>query len=178
MTLKQIIKSCTWLNIKPKLIELYPDEEENGNLLRYEKVLDKLRLMIPASSDVMLNITWQHDELDNESYVDVCGKDLNPVRSLPFVTNACAIEFTPWNQWLGMEITGNTLENFTELEIICYSLYEMTFVDFEEDSIQNEIKRIQDIKDEYNNMSEEEKGRNTRSFEDFLKELEDEEPEL
>ena len=178
MTLNQIIKSYTWLNIKPKLIELYPEEEENGNLPRYEEVLEKLRFMIPEASDIMLNITWQHDELDNESYVDVSGKDLNPDHSLPMVTDACAIEFTPWSQWLGMEITENALENFSELEIMGHSLYEMTFIGLEEDSIQNEIKRIQEIRDEYDNMSEEEKRKNTRSFEDFLKELEDEEPEL
>ena len=94
------------------------------------------------------------------------------------VTDACAIEFTPWSQWLGMEITENALENFSELEIMGHSLYEMTFIGLEEDSIQNEIKRIQEIRDEYDNMSEEEKRKNTRSFEDFLKELEDEEPEL
>ncbi len=73
-----------------------------------------------------------------------------------------------------MEITENTLKDFTELEILCHSLYEMTFIDFEEESIQDEIKRIHDIKDEYENMSEEEKRKSTRSAEDFLKEFDDE----
>ncbi len=57
MTLKQIIKNYTWLNIKPKLLELYPDEEEHGNLSLYEEVLEKLRFMTPVSSNIMLNIT-------------------------------------------------------------------------------------------------------------------------
>jgi hypothetical protein len=174
MTLKQIIKNYTWLNIKQKLLELYPDEEENGNLLLYEEVLEKLRFMSPVSSDIMLNITWQQDDFDDEKYVDVSGKDLNPDTTLPIVTDACAIEFTPWNKWLGMEITDNTLKDFSELEILCHSLYEMTFIDFEEESIQDEIKRIHDIKDEYDNMSEEERKKNTKSLDDFLKELGDE----
>jgi len=171
MTLKQIIKNYTWLNIKQKLLELYPDEEENGNLPFYEEVLEKLRFMSPVSSDIMLNITWQQDDFDDEKYVDVSGKDLNPDTTLPVVTDACAIEFTPWNKWLGMEVTENTLKDFTELEILCHSLYEMTFVDFEEESIQDEIKRIHNIKDEFDNMSEEEKRKHTRSAEDFLNEL-------
>ena len=177
MTLKQIIKNYTWLNIKQKLLELYPDEEENGNLPFYEEVLEKLRFMSPISSDIMLNITWQQDDFDDEKYVDVSGKDLNPDTTLPVVTDACAIEFTPWNKWLGMEVTENTLKDFTELEILCHSLYEMTFVYFEEESIQDEIKRIHDIKDEYDNMSEEERRKNTKSLDDLLKELGDDDPD-
>jgi len=174
MTLKQIIKNYTWLNIEQKLLVLYPDEEENGNLSLYEEVLEKLRFMAPVSSDVMLNITYEQDVFENETYVNVSGKDLNPDTTLPIVTDAYAIEFTPWNKWLGMEITDNTLKDFSELEILCHSLYEMTFVDFEEESIQDEIKRIHDIKDEYDNKSEEERKKNTKSLDDFLKELGDE----
>jgi hypothetical protein len=53
----------------------------------------------------------------------------------------------------------------------------MTFIDFEEESIQDEIKRIHDIKDEFDNMSEEDKRKNNRSVEDFLKELGDDDPD-
>lgn len=174
MILKQIIKNYTWLNIKQKLLELYPDEEENGNLSLCEEVFERLPFMVPIPSNIMLNITWQHDDFDDTKYVDVSGKDLNPDTTMPIVTDACAIEFTPWNQWLGMEITENTFEDFTELEILCHSMYEMTFIDFEEKSIQDEIKRIHDIKNKYDNMSEEEKIKHTRSAEDFLKSIDDE----
>ena len=169
MILKQIIKNYTWLNIKSKLLELYP-EEENGNLSLYEELVEKLRFMHPVSCDIMLNITYQRDDFDNETYVDVSGKDLNPDTNFPIHTDACAIEFTPWNQWLGMEITENTMRDFSELEILCHSLYEMTLVDFDEASIHNEIERIKDIKDEYDNMSEEEKRKHTWSIDDLLKE--------
>ena len=143
MTLKQIVKIYTWLNIEQKILGLYPEEEENGNLSLYEEVLEKLRFMAPIASNIMLNITYEQDVFENETYVDVSGKDLNPDPNIPIFTDACAIEFTPWNKWLGMEITENTLKDFTELEILCHCLYEMTFVDFEEESIQDEIKRIQ-----------------------------------
>lgn len=175
MTLKNIIKNYSWLNIEQKLLELYPDEKDNGNLPLYEEVFEKLRFMTPENSDIMLNLSWQHDAFDGKNYVDVSGKDLSRSKSLPIETDACAIEFTPWNKWLGMEITDNTLKDFTELEILCHSLYEMTFFDFDEDSIQNEVKRIQDIAEDFNNMSEEEKRKHTRSIDDFLKESEDEE---
>ena len=183
MTLKQIIKNYTWLNIKLKLLELYPEEDENGNLSLYEEVLEKLRFMYPVSSDIMLNITYQRDDFDNETYVDVSGKDLNldpsDSHQNTIFTDTCAIEFTPWNKWLGMEITENTLHDFSELEILCHSLYEMTFIDFNEESIQNEIEKIKDMKDEYDNMSEEEKGKHTWSIDDLLKKSGDEDkPEI
>ena len=174
MTLKQILKDYIWLNIKPKLLELYPDEEENGNLSFYEEVLERLRFMVPVSSDIMLQLTYyEPDDFGGYGYVNVSGKDLNPGLSLPYITDNCAIEFTPWNQWLGMEITEKTLRDFTELEILCHSLYEMTFVDFDEESIQGEMNKLKEIKDEYQNMRKEER-KNTRSAEDFLKRLDDE----
>ena len=43
--------------------------------------------------------------------------------------------------------------------------------------IQEEINRIKDIKDEYDNMSEEEKRKHTRSAENLLKELGDDKPD-
>lgn len=173
MTLKQIIKNYTWLNIKLKLLGLYPDEEDS--LLAYEAVFEKLIFMKPITSDIMLQLSKKEDDFDGSSYVDVSGKDLNPDPNMPYFTDNCAIEFTPWNQWLGMEITKDTLANFTELEIFCHSLYEMTFIDFEEESIQDEMKRINDVKDEFLNMSEDEKKRSSRSIEDLLNELDDEE---
>jgi len=176
MTLQQILKKYTWLNIRLMLLELYPDEEDN--LSAYEDVLEKLRFMSPVSSEIMLQLTLHEPEnLDDESYVDVSGKDLNPDPEMPVFTDACGIEFTPWNQWLGMEITENTLSNFSELEILCHSLYEMTFVAFDEVSIQKEMGRIRNIKEEFDNMSEEEKLKNSRSIEDLLKELNDVEPD-
>lgn len=49
----------------------------------------------------------------------------------------------------------------------------MTFIDFEEESIQDEIKHIHDSKTEFDYMSDEGKRKNTRSVEDLLKELGD-----
>ena len=159
----------------PKLLYLYPDEEDN--LSAYEEVIEKLRLMAPVSSDIMLVITIEQDTFEDHTYANVSGKDLNPDPNLPYYIDACALEFTPWNQWLGLEITEDTLADFTELEILCHSLYEMTFIDFDEESIQGELGKIKKIKEEYENMSEEEKKKYGRPIEDFLNELENDEPE-
>ena len=72
-----------------------------------------------------------------------------------------------------MDIDKNTLQDFTELEIIAHCLYEMTFIDFEEEEIQAEMDKLKDIADEYKNMTEEEKKENTISLDDLLKDLDD-----
>jgi hypothetical protein len=69
-----------------------------------------------------------------------------------------------------MDIDENTLQDFTELEIIAHCLYEMTFMGFEEEEIQPELDKLKGIADEYKNMSDEEKKENTISLDDLFDE--------
>lgn len=169
MNLKQIIKKYTWLNIETLLLELYPDEEHN--IESYEEVYQKLIFMSPKPSDIMLRLSWEHDEFDGTPYVSVDGRDMDPDADIPYFTDSCAIEFTPWEEWLGMEITEETLASFTELEILCHSLWEMTFVDFDEEIIQEELQNLNDTVNDLKNMDEEERAVSTRTIEDFLNEM-------
>ncbi len=81
-----------------------------------------------------------------------------------------AIEFVPWKEWLGMTINKDTLVEFNELEIISHCLYEMTFVGYNEEEIQEQFSAINDSMEEYKNMTDEEKKMNTKSLDDLLKE--------
>ncbi len=55
-------------------------------------------------SNVTINIQWIHDDSDNSDYVDVSGYYTNPAEHTDELTNSLAIEFTPWQEWLGMPI--------------------------------------------------------------------------
>ncbi|NLO51569.1 MAG: hypothetical protein GX103_10490, partial [Bacteroidales bacterium] len=79
--------------------------------------------------------------------------------------------------WLGMEISQESLQHFSELEIISHCLYEMTFVGFEEEEIQKELNSLEKSIEEYKNMTDEEKKANTISLEELLKDLENDESE-
>ena len=56
-----------------------------------------------------------------------------------------------------MDIDNDSLSVFSELEIICHCLFEMTFFSFEQGEIQNELSRLSDLVDEIDNMTKEEK---------------------
>ena len=158
MIFKELIQSNEWYSVSQIFLELYPNHEKSLN--GYENVFYELRNLEPINSDVQI-------QLENYGeYVDVSGFKPNDEYSW-------AIEFRPWNEWLGMEVFPKTLEVFTELEIICHCLFEMTFFGFEEEEIQDQYKEINDLKEEYDNLSKEEKNDRTTSIEDLLKDIEE-----
>jgi N12 class adenine-specific DNA methylase len=73
-----------------------------------------------------------------------------------------------------MEVAIECLQNFNELEIIAHCIYEMTFVGFEEEEIQEKIQNIEAEAKKYKNMTEEERKENTTSLDDLFKDLDDE----
>lgn len=140
MTLNEIIKTNNWISVSASLLEYYPEEEENRD--GFALVFEKLQLLHPEESDMYIEIKNIIDDFDGECYVDVGGRYKNPKTEEDKA--AMALEFTPWNRWLGMEISAESLEVFSEPEIIAHCLYEMTFVGFEEKEIQEELKEIKE----------------------------------
>ncbi|MDD4176802.1 MAG: hypothetical protein PHY58_06890, partial [Bacteroidales bacterium] len=141
----------------------------------YKKVFEELLFMHPEDSEISIVVAHQKDDYDGEEYVNVSGKYANPKSEEEEFSQA--IEFTPWNKWLGMEISQESLQHFSELEIISHCLYEMTFVGFEEEEIQKELNSLEKSIEEYKNMTDEEKKANTISLEELLKDLENDESE-
>lgn len=168
MKFDSIIKTTNWLSVKATLLALYPEQE--NNITEYEVIFEKLKLKEPV--EVAINIVInQHydDETFEPSCVDVAGINLKPDKD--DFNDGLAIEYTPWNQWLGMGIDKLTLKEFTELEIIAHCLNEMTYAGFDEREIQSDFDRIKNVVDEYKNMSDEEKKKNTISLDELMKKL-------
>ncbi|PWH84805.1 DUF6557 family protein [Brumimicrobium oceani] len=170
MTFKELIQSNSWLSVEAILLQLYPGEEEN--IFGYQEVFEKLMYLNPEDSEIEIVVANQKDDFDGEEYVDVSGNYKNPKSEEEKYSQA--LEFTPWKEWLGMEINQESLLQFTELEIIAHCLFEMTFIGFEEEVIQEEMESIQGSMEDYLNMSDEEKEENMISLEDFLKRLKEE----
>ena len=173
MELKKFIQSNSWLSVATILLQLYPNEEKN--ISGYQKVFEELLFMQPKDSEIIIVVAHQKDDFDGEEYVDVSGKYANPKNEEEEYSQA--IEFTPWNKWLGMEICQESLLHFSELEIISHCLYEMTFAGFKEEEIQEEFRSIEKTIEDYKNMTEEEKNANTTSLDELMKNLENGETE-
>lgn len=171
MTYKQLLQTTTWPTISSIFLELYPHAKID--MAEYETVFGKLLLMNPEETDMSIVISREKD--DDEEYIEVSGLYNHPKNEEEHYSQG--IEFTPWCKWLGMDISTESLADFSELEIIVHCLYEMTYVGFEEEAIQKVIKRLEKDKEDYKSMSEKEKENRFVSaacIEELLKEGRDE----
>ncbi len=171
MKFKQIIKNQTWQIISSKFLEIYPDAEED--LDGYKSVFEKLLVMTPEEFDMSIVITHEKDE--DQEYFDVSGLHNHPKNEEENYSQG--IEFMPWPQWLGMDINKETLEDFSEQEIIVHCLYEMCFVGFSEEEIQKVIRRSEIRTKKREERTEDEQEELNNSMEALLKQWRDEEGE-
>lgn len=167
MKLIDIIQENNWLSIEKTLLSNYPDQL---NLIEtYQEIFESLKTMEPTSSSIELVVKKSIDDDDPTIfYAHVYGIDHESTNEY---TNAVAIEFTPWSTWLGMEINKETLLDYSEKEIIAHSLYEMTFVGYDEDEIQGHFSEVKDVKEEYFNTPTDERNSKLKTLEQLLKEL-------
>lgn len=172
MTFYELIKSQHWLSIEHTFLDLYPDQKEI--MVEYRRVFESLLIMQPVNDEMLIVLTEIEFDTDNKSqpkstYVDVSGRKLKP--ELNSINDSYAMEFVKWENWLGMKLAPETLENFMELEIISHCLYEMTFCGYEQDEIQDQYASINKSIEDFKHLTEEEKKQTTISFEDFKKSL-------
>lgn len=165
MQLIDLIQSSEWLNVQIALWSEYPAAEED--IEAYEKVFRQLQVMPVKPSGVTIKLSLETDDFDQSSYVDVAGYYTDPAERTDSYSNSLAIEFVPWGEWLGMELDLETLNNFTELEIIAHCLHEMTIAGFDEEEIQGQLDHVKDIKEEYESLSPEEKKIQTTAAEEL-----------
>lgn len=171
MKLQELIKTHDWQSVELTLVKLYPEQEKS--IEGYKEVFQKLLQMTPTESDMQIVLEQQFDEESPlESYVHVSGRP--PVPEDSTQSGDMAIEFVPWAEWLAMSIHPEALKEFNELEIISHCLFEMTFAGFDEEKIQQQMDDMEKSVEELKNMTEEEKLANTKSWDDLLKELDDE----
>jgi hypothetical protein len=138
------------------LLRLYPDQETS--LPGYERVYWTLLSASPVDTTMRLMIEYVPKDDEFGGYWDVSAQDLE---DLEFY----AIEFRPWEDWLGMEIDPETLKTISSLDIICHCLWEMTFIGYEQDEIQKQWQEILRTKNEVAD------AKRLESWEEFLQEL-------
>lgn len=169
MKFVDLIKTNSWLSVEIVFLQIFPDEKKN--VLGYGKVFNELSHLKPIDTDITILVHHVKDDFDNEEHVDVSGYYNDPSKSIDDFTNSLALELTAWEKWLGMDIDKQSLIDFTELELICHCLYEMTFFGFDQKEIQEEHNWTTNIVDEVKNLSDLEKEQNLISFDELLKKI-------
>jgi hypothetical protein len=172
MKLNELIKSNHWLSVEHTLLKLYPDQKKM--LSEYKEVFEKLKKIEPKKYKELEIVFTEYDsesdtENFNETYIDVSGRKKNTDPNLN--SDSYALEFLEWDKWLGMEIANETIKKFSELEIITHCLFEMTFVDYDDEAIQLQFKLLNATVEKYKNLPEIEKKQKTISLDEFKQKL-------
>lgn len=152
MILRDLIISNSWLSVELIFTRLYPDQASSLN--GYEGIFNELKTLPPVNSEITILISNEIDSFDNEPYVNVSGYNHSKIfRSINDLTDSLALEFTPWNEWLGMKIDEDSLKSFNQLELVCHCLHEMTFMGFNQKEIDNEFQKIKKAEQEFKHIT-------------------------
>src|SRR5690554_797093 len=150
MTLKTLIEKHPWPAIASVFLKTYPEAE--ASMAGYQQVFEKLMKMDSEAGNFSIIVKTVIS--DDDHYVDVSGIHTHPKTKEDQYPQG--LELTPWWQWLGMEISKESLQEFSEQEIIVHCLYEMTFEGFSEDAIEKVNERIEESLKAQDLISEEE----------------------
>jgi len=143
MVLKDLIKKYKWTDIDKRLFELYPDQKKN--YFGYNDVFNVLKnkiIKIRNNKKVQLMkiyIDLTYDEDEKHTHFSVYGKNGQKEHNWEI---HWALELSTYNQWLNYSIAEQTLNNYSEIDIICHCLYEMTFYGYSENQITYQKKII------------------------------------
>jgi hypothetical protein len=107
MKFADIIQSNSWFSVKTILLQLYPKQKKN--ISGFEKVFNSLSQFKPLQTNISLQLIRVLSDDDIEEYIDVSGYLNDQIPSENDPGNSLALEFTPWEEWLGMEIDKQSL---------------------------------------------------------------------
>lgn len=136
MKFSEIVSRFTWQAVEPRFLELYPKEKRKRKKAR--EAFEYIRSFKPAGSNMRIHIEFRDDEGDR--YHDVLGKD-GTVRD-DGQEESYGNFLVDWDEWLGMEIEVDTLEKYSELDILCHVFWEMTWCGYSMEKVKKFRKRL------------------------------------
>lgn len=143
MLLKDLINKYKWKHIYRRMKKLYPKKYSSEG---YRNVLKELKTIIPVKNKkILINCSAHYDRFSDKYYTAVYGVS-------PKKQNRWALDFLPWKNCLGMDIHKSTVFNYSEVDIICHCLWEMTFFGFNNKDVQESIKNVLKEIKKNNNM--------------------------
>ena len=153
MKLYELLSRHGNFDILVHLIAEYPDADNSRE--GYMNALHELRTLKSVENKCQILVhTVEPDEslpenVRGERYVCVSGRGKdNP--EYPDMTDVnFAIEFDPWEEWLGMEIMPESFMGRSEIEVLAHILWEMTFCGYSNNGVQLVADNVRNSYDDY-----------------------------
>lgn len=156
MTLQELFRSVPWSMVETAMSGHYDVKTENC-LNDHKQVYDRALVMEPVASRMIIVLKKRVE--DGENYVDLTGEDGTKNRDMPDFKYmnisdndhraeelvGFALEFEPWQKWVGMTVHPDTLAEFPPEDIVAHCLWEMAFIGFDEPKIQAEHEKLDKI---------------------------------
>ena len=142
--------------------ELYPIDRPDGIKAKLNSLLSDLEIE-SISNDVLRNKTLTNDEL--KGYLD------NSHKTLP---QAYSYTMTPWNEIISYQVDPNNVFEVGSEDLMSKIIYEMTFYGFDEDTIAQERKKLDDAiaeLEEIKTLPPNEQSKHFKNADDFFKEI-------
>lgn len=140
MKLKNLVDHVSWEEVA-KVLKTEYKEDWNKSFFGFENVFNRLKEMEPEEIEGEIVVGYAKDFIDGGEFIAVS----HLINGEFFVPS-----FTPWNEWLGMQVSEDSLKRFSPAEIVGHSLWEMTFHGFSERKVEDAkndlIKAIKSLK--------------------------------
>ncbi|MEW6387575.1 MAG: DUF6557 family protein [Thermodesulfobacteriota bacterium] len=130
MKFEEIISRYTWQEVEPVYLELYSKEKRKRKKVR--EAFEYIKTLKPASSGMRIHIEYREDE--DGGYHHVLGRDGSLGRNGQ--EESYGIFLVDWDEWLGMEIEADTLEKYSDLDILCHCFWEMTWCGYSMEKVE------------------------------------------
>ncbi len=144
MILKDLINNHPWDEIKPRLLELYPNEDKNINGYEHTYRVELAKEPIFKKPTLFISIAYIDNVPEEENtYHDVNGISEEDSKKEDAWVQGYAIEYCLFDEWLGFGISEKLLAKYSEIDIICHCLWEMTFVGFDTEEKQAAIDKLE-----------------------------------
>jgi tetratricopeptide (TPR) repeat protein len=124
ITFAGLVNKYSWEELEPVFVKKYPKWKKNTSA--YKVIFTELQSLRPDNN---ADMTIHIDGDDNH----VHAYNNNPQKE----QYSCSIGVSPWEECLGMDIAGETIENYSDEEIIIHILWEITFYGYSQEGIRN-----------------------------------------
>lgn len=137
----ELLKKVKFGDVFASICKWTPDQDQSFE--GYKEVFNKIRKMVPQKHDItdlFINVDLVKDD-EFGDWLNVTGETFDKKKNY-------GIEFCPWKEWVSMFVTQKTLDTLTPEDIVGACLYEMTFYGFNEETVEEQEKKIYDAVEE------------------------------